>query len=263
MTTSNGRANHGTHRTGDGRRARDRWQKPVGRSPATACGSRSRTSITRARQDVAGALAGPGHAAFAVDVAQGAAVQQLFDAVEAALGPIGVLVTAAGGPFVRQGEQLRLIDTSLDNWIRTEALNGRGTFLCVRTRIPAPARAQSGCGPERIVTIASLAALARQSVDRRRLWGGQVRRHQRHPPCRDGRCAARHHRQCDRARPDRHAGGAREFHHSADRGCEGDDPVGDIGQPADIAEMIAYLASPKARFITGATIDVNGGVRMA
>jgi 3-oxoacyl-[acyl-carrier protein] reductase len=39
--------------------------------------------------------------------------------------------------------------------------------------------------------------------------------------------------------------------------------MGDMGQPADIAEMIAYLASPKARFITGATIDVNGGVRMA
>ena len=43
-----------------------------------------------------------------------------------------MLVTAAGGPFVRQAEQLRLIDTTLDNWICTEALNGRGTFLCVR-----------------------------------------------------------------------------------------------------------------------------------
>jgi 3-oxoacyl-[acyl-carrier protein] reductase len=45
--------------------------------------------------------------------------------------------------------------------------------------------------------------------------------------------------------------------------AKGTIPMRDIGQPADIAELIAYLASPKARFITGATIDVNGGVRMA
>src|SRR5262245_17112782 len=82
--------------------------------------------------DVARALGGAGHAAFAVDVPEEAAVQAMFDAVETALGPVSVLVTAAGGPFVRKGEHLRLVDTTLDNWIRTEALNGRGTFLCVR-----------------------------------------------------------------------------------------------------------------------------------
>jgi 3-oxoacyl-[acyl-carrier protein] reductase len=33
------------------------------------------------------------------------------------------------------------------------------------------------------------------------------------------------------------------------------------GQPADIAELIAYLASPAASFITGQTVNVDGGVR--
>ena len=33
-----------------------------------------------------------------------------------------------------------------------------------------------------------------------------------------------------------------------------------LGEPADIAETIAYLASPQAGFITGQTIYVNGGL---
>lgn len=36
-------------------------------------------------------------------------------------------------------------------------------------------------------------------------------------------------------------------------------PVGRLGQPADIAHTIAFLASSDAGFINGAIIDVNGG----
>ena len=36
-------------------------------------------------------------------------------------------------------------------------------------------------------------------------------------------------------------------------------PVGYIAEPDDIAGVIAFLASDDARYITGATIDVNGG----
>ncbi|MGP6169608.1 SDR family NAD(P)-dependent oxidoreductase [Microbacterium sp. A196] len=39
-------------------------------------------------------------------------------------------------------------------------------------------------------------------------------------------------------------------------------PLGEFGQPADVAWIIAALASDRARFITGATYDVNGGVRI-
>lgn len=39
-------------------------------------------------------------------------------------------------------------------------------------------------------------------------------------------------------------------------------PLGAFGQPADVAWIIASLASERARFITGATYDVNGGVRI-
>lgn len=37
-------------------------------------------------------------------------------------------------------------------------------------------------------------------------------------------------------------------------------PLGRIGQPWEIAEMVAFLASDKARFITGADFKVDGGV---
>jgi 3-oxoacyl-[acyl-carrier protein] reductase len=33
------------------------------------------------------------------------------------------------------------------------------------------------------------------------------------------------------------------------------------GEPDDIAEAVAYLASPKAGFVTGQTLYVNGGTR--
>ncbi|MCK2035238.1 SDR family oxidoreductase [Microbacterium sp. SSW1-49] len=39
-------------------------------------------------------------------------------------------------------------------------------------------------------------------------------------------------------------------------------PLGAFGQPEDVAWIIASLASPRASFITGATYDVNGGVRI-
>ncbi len=36
-------------------------------------------------------------------------------------------------------------------------------------------------------------------------------------------------------------------------------PIGRLGLPSEIASMVAYLASPEAAFVTGATINVDGG----
>ena len=38
-------------------------------------------------------------------------------------------------------------------------------------------------------------------------------------------------------------------------------PVGEYGQPADIANLVCFLVSPLARYITGAVIPVDGGLR--
>ena len=39
-------------------------------------------------------------------------------------------------------------------------------------------------------------------------------------------------------------------------------PLGRMGQPADVAAAVAYLASDEAAWVTGATIHVNGGMAM-
>jgi 3-oxoacyl-[acyl-carrier protein] reductase len=36
-----------------------------------------------------------------------------------------------------------------------------------------------------------------------------------------------------------------------------------VGQPEDLAVLIAFLSSPKARYITGQLITVDGGARRA
>jgi 3-oxoacyl-[acyl-carrier protein] reductase len=45
------------------------------------------------------------------------------------------------------------------------------------------------------------------------------------------------------------------------RESEEDIPVGEYGQPSDIANLVCFLASPLARYITGAVIPVDGGLR--
>ncbi|ARQ06701.1 3-oxoacyl-[acyl-carrier-protein] reductase [Macrococcoides canis] len=39
-------------------------------------------------------------------------------------------------------------------------------------------------------------------------------------------------------------------------------PLGEMGQPEDVAHMVAFLASDKAQYITGQTFHVNGGMFM-
>ena len=39
-------------------------------------------------------------------------------------------------------------------------------------------------------------------------------------------------------------------------------PLGRLGNPVDIANAVAFLASDKASYITGETIHINGGMLM-
>ena len=37
-------------------------------------------------------------------------------------------------------------------------------------------------------------------------------------------------------------------------------PIGEFGEPEDMGWMVAFLASPRARYVTGAVIPVDGGM---
>jgi NAD(P)-dependent dehydrogenase (short-subunit alcohol dehydrogenase family) len=39
-------------------------------------------------------------------------------------------------------------------------------------------------------------------------------------------------------------------------------PLGRMGQPEEVANVVAFLASDEASFITGASIEVSGGWNM-
>jgi 3-oxoacyl-[acyl-carrier protein] reductase len=39
-------------------------------------------------------------------------------------------------------------------------------------------------------------------------------------------------------------------------------PLSRFGQPAEVARVIGFLCSPDSSYITGATVDINGGLAM-
>jgi 3-oxoacyl-[acyl-carrier protein] reductase len=39
-------------------------------------------------------------------------------------------------------------------------------------------------------------------------------------------------------------------------------PLGYVGAPEDVASVVAFLASPASRYVTGQVIGVNGGMYM-
>ena len=39
-------------------------------------------------------------------------------------------------------------------------------------------------------------------------------------------------------------------------------PIGRLGLPEEVASVVAFLASERASFMTGATVDVSGGMLM-
>ena len=105
---------------------------------------------------LAGELAGQGHRAMALrlDVTQAEAIGPAFDEVEAALGPISILINSAG-----VGGQGLALDLTVEEFDTTFDVNVRGVYFAAQAaarRMLASGVAERGEG--RIVNIASVAA---------------------------------------------------------------------------------------------------------
>ena len=208
---------------------------------------------------------GPQHLGLQVDVSQEASVLAMFELVERQLGPVAVLGHFAGilSTAARPG-RLSLVDVGVDEWDRLMAVNGRGAFLCVREmlrRRSTGERVEHG----RIITISSLAGQVggQQSGAAYSASKGAV--------LSLTKVAAREAAALG-ITVNAIAPGPIDtpmLHQTVAEG-NGDQkylglaqvPLGRIGTPDEIAATASFLVSPGGAFVTGATIDVNGGMSM-
>ena len=175
-----------------------------------------------AAQRVAQSLPGSGHIGVHTDVTEERSVEALFDEAEKKLGPVATLACVAGAVFMTPGHKPSIVNMTTENWIKTEALNARGPFLCIRAMLQR--RTKTPVADGRIVTVGSMSGVTPESLDRSRLLGGEGGQHPFGAACVVRSGAARHHSQRRGTRPLRYAGRTRRPYARTDRWGAQDDP---------------------------------------
>lgn len=198
------------------------------------------------------AAAGLTGMAYGVDVSSAEQVQGLVEAVCDRWGGIDVLANTAG---IYQVGGIDDIDEAA--WDRTLGVNLKGAFLLCRAVVPVM-RARGGGA---IVNLSSISGRTKSDlagvnyvaskagiIGLTMCLGNQLAR--------------------DGIRVNCVAPGTTDTPMVADVGEEGRAiltkrvPLGRLGQPEEIAAAVAFLASPAASYITGETLNVNGGAFM-
>ncbi|MPZ14996.1 MAG: SDR family oxidoreductase [Chloroflexi bacterium] len=198
-------------------------------------------------------LAAKGRASklWVADVSNRAQVREAFDNVVSNYGRIDLLVNLAGGTMYAHLIQ----DFPLSEWLAVIAVNLKGTFLCCQAAIPTMKRQSSGSmintssnygitgGATRTAYAASKAGVIGFSKSLAHELAPHGIRVNTIAP---GRTATA--RVMRNYTPESWAASEREI------------PMGRAGDPADIAEGVAFLASPASAYMTGQTLHVNGGM---
>ncbi|MDP6453601.1 MAG: SDR family NAD(P)-dependent oxidoreductase [SAR202 cluster bacterium] len=190
------------------------------------------------------AIAAPG------DVSNSADVKDMVDAAIENFGALHILVNNAG--ILRP---TAVIDIEEDEWDLVVSVNLRGTYLCSRAALPSMREAGWG----RIVNFSSTAGKNVSTVGGAHYTAAKAgilgfTRHLAKEEAGYGItvnsvCPGLIDTEMVRATidPDLTKTYAASF------------PIPRLGEPEEVAELVAFLASDRAAYITGASLDINGG----
>jgi 3-oxoacyl-[acyl-carrier protein] reductase len=182
--------------------------------------------------------------ALSVDVTNEESIESAFAEIEQRLGDASVLVLSAGVFVVEPFEQ-----TSLESWHRTLDVNLTGAFLCARRALPG----MRAGGWGRVVVLGSSAgktggskAMAAYAASKAGIMAmaksiaseyaaAGITANALAPSLIDTQMVSGISDLAERI------------------------PVGRLGRPQDVADVVAFLASDHAGYITGEVVDINGG----
>jgi 3-oxoacyl-[acyl-carrier protein] reductase len=202
-------------------------------------------------QAAANGLPGEGHRGYKANVTDAAEVQATFKAVEADIGPIGILVNNAG--ITRDNLIVRM---SEDEWDQVLSVNLKGAFNTTKAVARGMMKRREGV----IVNIASVigrmgnAGQANYAASKAGLIGF-TKSVAREFASRGIRCNAI-------------APGfiqtemTAKLNEDVVEGLKSQIPLGTLGDPQDVARVVRFLAGPGAAYITGQVIGVDGGMVM-
>ena len=188
--------------------------------------------------------------AVAGDVTNVSDVRRMVSQTAEALGSVHILINNAG--VLRPTS---VIDIEEDEWDFVVGVNLKGTYLCSRAVLPA----MRGQGWGRIVNFSSTAGKNVSTVGGAHYTAAKagILGFTRHLAKEEAGYGITVNSVCpglidtemvrDTISDDRADAYAASF------------PIQRLGQPEEVAELVAFLASDRASYITGASLDINGG----
>jgi NAD(P)-dependent dehydrogenase (short-subunit alcohol dehydrogenase family) len=218
-------------------------------------GARVLAADISGREEETAAELGDAVVPFRVDISQADQVEAMYAAAHEAFGKVDAVLNVAG-----IGGGGRLIDTTDEDYERIMAVDLKGVFLCTKYGVK-PLRANGGGVILNVASIGGLAASASIPTSTYSAAKAGVISYTKATAVEYGRYGIRCNAICPGFIETEMAGGkgAAEKYPALLGGAALRRP----GQPEEIAELLSFLASERAGYITGAIIPIDGGVTAA